>query len=98
MVIILCIKISTQGQRGWQPGHPRHHPGSATDTVRWGRCYKARTAAKEFLTDWNIVLQWFDRVAHTIVQRVMLRRPGKQEQSFIEFLKMKLNEGCGSMR
>ena len=36
-------------------------------TVRWGGCYNARTATNEFLTDWNIVLQWFDRVARTII-------------------------------
>ena len=42
-----------------------------------------------------VVLQLFDRVALTIAQREMLRKPGKQD-SFIEFLKTKkLNAGFG---
>ena len=38
-----------------------------------------------------VVLQWFDRVALTIVQPEMLRRPGKHRNTF----KTKLNAGCG---
>ena len=59
----------------WQKRSSCQHTHS-TRSVCWRRCYKARKLPISSEPTGLVVLQWFDRGALTIAQRVILRRSG----------------------